>query len=206
LQWYYLFIKHLLELLSTKDIDMSRSYDDLSDEDFAVSSEMLEVLATKDSEGMTSTDLLASSQLAANQVDVSRALGGLRRRGSVISTINPDNVRVFIITSQGMAEINDQIVEAQVSLSDVSPHLTQGRFKSSGSSLGEPTVTLVSTKRYSGLKCMLSSEGIFVLDVPGDAKFPAQHIELNSEQTKHLFLYMGRLFPGIVTLQASEID
>jgi hypothetical protein len=185
---------------------MGRSYDDFDDDDFAVSSEMLEILASKDGEGMTSVDLLNSSQIAASQVDVSRALGSLRTRGAVTATLTPENVRVFIITDQGLNDLNDKIVEKQMALSDVSPHLTQGRKKGSHPAGGEPTVTLVSTKRYSGLTCMLSSEGTFFLDVPGRKGSPGQRLELNPEQTKHLFLYLGRLFPATVKLQAGDAD
>lgn len=185
---------------------MGRSYDDFDDDDFAVSSEMLEILASKDGEGMTSVELLGQSQIAASQVDVSRALGSLRTRGAVTATLNPDNVRVFIITDQGMNDLKDKIVEKQLALSDVSPHLTQGRKKGTAALGDEPTVTLVSTKRYSGLNCMLSSEGIFFLDVPGKKGSPGQRLELNSEQTKHLFLYLGRLFPSTVKLRAGDSE
>lgn len=186
---------------------MSRVFDEANDDDdddFAVGSEMLSLLAESDGEGFSSEELYVKSQLAGEKVEVSRALGGLRKRGAVTSTVNPDNVRVFIITDKGLDELNGKIETRQTTLSELAPELTKGRKASKGERNQEPTVTLVSAKRYSGLNCMLSSEGVFVLEVPGKKNSPGQRLELNDEQTKHLWLYLAKLFPNTVLLQPKD--
>lgn len=186
---------------------MSRVFDEANDDDdddFAVGTEMLSLLAENEGDGFTSEELYNKSQLAGEKIEVSRVLGTLRKRGAVTSTLNPDQVRVFIITDKGLDEINGKIETRQTTLSEIAPELTKGRKKAAGDKGNEPIVTLVSAKRYSGLHCMLSSDGKFVLEVPGKKNSPGQRLELNDEQTKHLWLYLAKLFPNTVSLQPKD--
>lgn len=189
---------------------MSQPFD-IDDAALDLNLEVLSLIADSD-DGLSTEEIYQRSDLAMDKQMVSKTVGGLRTQGKVSSIINSGNVRVFIITDKGRDTIYGKETTERISIddSDLLTKLDKKGKKSSKKENGTSKATNILTgllplRSLSGLRCMLASDGTFVMDVasttPGEA---GQHLELTPEQTKHLWYYLAQLYPKIVTLKVCE--
>lgn len=191
---------------------MSQPFD-IDDDSLDLNLEVLNLIADSD-DGLSTEEIYQKSDLAMDKQMVSKTVGGLRTQGKVASIMNSGNVRVFIITDKGRDTIYGKETVERITLAEASPELLDGKKGKKGKSSKLKTTNNNSTtiltgmlpmRSMSGLRCMLASDGTFVMDVA--TKNPdesSQHLELTPEQTKHLWYYLAQLYPKIVTLKVCE--
>lgn len=189
---------------------MSQPFD-INDAALDLTLEVLSLIEDSD-EGLSTDEIYQRSDLAMDKQMVSKTVGGLRTQGKVSSIMNSKNMRVFILTEKGKDTLYGKETEERISIEDAE------LFKDKKSKKGNKAdknkkdnkatnilTGLLPMKSMSGLRCMLASDGTFVLEVASTTSGePNQRLELTPEQTKHLWYYLAQLYPKIVTLKVCE--
>lgn len=190
---------------------MSQPFD-IDDDSLDLNLEVLNLIADSD-DGLSTDEIYQKSDLAMDKQMVSKTVGGLRTQGKVASIMNSSNVRVFIITDKGRGTLYGKDDTDRVTLAEANPELLDGKKSKKGKNTKNKTTNNATTiltgmlplRSMSGLRCMLASDGTFVMDVASKKPDePSQHLELTPEQTKHLWYYLAQLYPKIVTLKVCE--